>query len=187
MTPESKPSRKQILLDPVSLFSSAYPVGKEKQINTLRALWQELQGLKKKHKDIGLQARSISRKIGAMKRKGGSIDLLKAHMQEQSSRLKAISDKIGKTEKQILEIFDSEQPGEDKDTVNLLLDPVRTYPSLHADYDAVSVSLLDNEQHEWNAYIINSVNITWNANYWSWRWRPTGKTSSAHCLGSDYG
>jgi len=153
MTSESKLRNKQILLDPVALFSSLHPTGKGREINALEELWQRLKTLKKQRKEVELQSRIISGKIGTAKRQGRSIDSLKIDMQKQSSCIREIVDKLGITEKQILDLFDSGKSAESTEVKASCMDSKRIFRSPMKDYSAVSVSLLDKELHEWNSYV----------------------------------
>jgi len=153
MTPESILSKKLILSDPVALFSSQHPTGKQ-DIERLEDHWQQLQSLREQHKEAELQAGIISRNIGAAKRNGQPIDSLKADMKKQGSFIKAIVDNIDNIEKQILTFFDPDKSTENSQKIEPpYKHAVRDYPSSTDDYSAVTISILNDELDEWNTYV----------------------------------
>ena len=95
MSPGLKTHKKQILSDPVAVFSALHPDADEKNIAALATLWQQLQSLKKQRKAAQVQTKSISRRIGEAKRNGEPIVEFKAAMREHSIRLSAINDELG--------------------------------------------------------------------------------------------
>jgi seryl-tRNA synthetase len=74
VSPDLKTRRKQILSDPVAVFSALRPDADENKVAVLTTLWQQLQSLKKQRKATQAQSKRTSRKIGEAKRNGEPID-----------------------------------------------------------------------------------------------------------------
>jgi len=153
MNTETMLSRKQILSDPVALFSVLHPTGREKEVSALQERREQIQDLKTLLKDAKLHAGVISRKIGKEKLKGNTFDSLKAEMQQQSSCISATANKLAKIEKEILDIFGYGKSAENEEVNPNCMDAIRNYPTSQKEFCAVSISLLGNELHEWNKFV----------------------------------
>ena len=81
-------TNKQILNDPVSVFTRLNPDGADEEKAQLELLQQQHVDLRKQQKELQLQSKQISRQIGQAKRENQSIDDLKSTMQRLSQQLK---------------------------------------------------------------------------------------------------
>lgn len=148
-----KSDRKIILSSPVTRFKKLYPFATEQQISALDELRAEYSAQKIHCKSFQNQASAISRQIGEAKRHGKSTGQLVLSMQELTARLKSNEAIITDLENRILGFFESsEEPGSPDDPPDTL--PAgRAYSRKSHDRNEISVSLLNNEQDEWNNYV----------------------------------
>lgn len=152
-SPDTNPSKHAILENAVELYSSLHPDCNQTIISTLEELWQQRRTLKKEYKAVKQQANIISRNIGDAKRTGKPVDDLKADMQQYSKQLKSISEQLENNETRILDFFNTSiNASKSKTDATFIIDERIYDPSLSND-STISISLLDDGQEEWNAYI----------------------------------
>lgn len=151
MTLDLKLQKKQILSDPVAAYSTLYPNANKKKLASLNELQQQHLVLLQQHKEIKTQTRKISRKIGIAKHNGGSIDDLKTNMQEQSTRLRDITDRLSTTKNSILDFFTPGIRHQNPESVPVKIPQGRIY-STPCNQSEISITLLNNDIDEWNAY-----------------------------------
>lgn len=134
-------------------FKNLYPLATERQISALAALQAEYSAQKMQRESVQNQARAISRQIGEAKRQGKPAEQLKLSMQELTAQLKLNDVKISDLENRILGLF---EPGDESDHPDSHLHTLpegRAYSRRNHDKGGISVSLLTNEQDEWNGYV----------------------------------
>ena len=148
-----KSDRKIILSSPVASFKNLYPLATEQQISALDALQAEYSAQKMQHESVQNQARAISRQIGEAKRHGKSTGQLMLSMQELTAQLKLNDVKISDLENRILGLFESGDESGSPDNHPDTLPPDRVYSRRSHEKSGISVSLLNNEQDEWNDYV----------------------------------
>ena len=98
-------SKKQILAEPVSAFTRLNPDALEEQKQDMQALVEQNLELNQQKKDLQLQTRKLSRKIGEAKRNNQDISELKTSMQLLSQELKGYSQQTAEIEGKILDFF----------------------------------------------------------------------------------
>ncbi|MGB7932688.1 MAG: FemAB family XrtA/PEP-CTERM system-associated protein [Gammaproteobacteria bacterium] len=148
-----KPDRKEILSSPVTSFKQLHPLATEKQISSLDGLRAEYSVQKEHYEAVQNQARAISRQIGEAKRRGESTGHLILFMQELTARLKSNDAEISDLENRILGFFESSDESAPRADQPDTLSAARAYSRRIHDRNGISVSLLTNEQHEWNDYV----------------------------------
>ena len=153
MNKDTTSRNKLILSDPIAEYSKLRPNCSGHDIAMLRELHMQRSALIEQCKDTQLQASKVSRQIGELKRKGQSTEDLKMTMQEQSSRLKSISNEIGKTEARILDYFDLRHDALSTGPTPIHTSAVRTSTATDDVVKTVYISLLKDEQNEWNTYV----------------------------------
>lgn len=150
MIQTSKTQKKNILSDPVALFTKVWPDASEDQIATLTKLRRQYVELNKQHKDIQNQCKKISRQIGNAKHEGRPTDNLIQAMQEQSANINNLKNQLNDISDNILSYFNSEN-----DSDNSTKQPPAS-PQDHeqtVSYDQISIALLSDEHDAWNRYI----------------------------------
>ena len=149
----SKISEKQILSDPVWALNKLQPDGDRDKVDKLGKLWQQHQTLKKSHKKTQLQTKILSRKIGNAKQTGQPIQQLMSSMQENSTHLEALKEGLNKTEKQILDFFETGKNEKQTTPLTASFDSRRTHSISRVNTRKISISLLGNQKNEWNTYV----------------------------------
>lgn|GEM_PF-17350 len=148
-----KSHRKEILSDPVAVFTGLYPDAPDHQLTTLNELGLRYFEQKRLHKDAQNLSRKIARKIGEAKRSGNPIDALKAEMQAQSTRLGKLADQLAGTRERILGYFGpADTPGGHGNKA-AAFPAGRAYPADTAPDREATISLLGNELEDWNHYV----------------------------------
>ena len=147
-----KLKRKQVLSDPVAVFSLQYPEADASKKNLINELRVQLQLLKEQGKEIQTKTKILSRQIGAAKKSNQPATELIHSMQIQSSQYKQLGEKISHVEEQILNFFvinDETLPKTKahKTTLN------KRYAASIDHIDKVTVHLLDKEENAWNDYV----------------------------------
>jgi FemAB-related protein (PEP-CTERM system-associated) len=121
----------------------------------LRKVWQQYRTAKSNCKELRDQAKALSRRIGEAKREGIAVDALMTEMQETSAQLRLLTNESSRAEKELLAYFVTSedcdnQAGPDKPS---LLPGVRKYNDPFGALHEVSISQLDGDHADWNAYV----------------------------------
>lgn len=158
MNPKLKSQKKLILSDPVAEFSSRHPGADEKTKSALIELQQQAMALNDQRKKAQIKTKIISRHIGEAKRNNQSIEAFMISMRQQSSQLEHLTEQLCKLENRILKFFKSKNHvlsnNEEPKEITPGGAPVtRHYTASINNTDNITVSLLDNEHNEWNAYV----------------------------------
>ena len=149
-----KISEKQILSDPVWAYTKLQPYNiDQEKVDKLGKLRQQHQTLKKSYKKTQLETKILSSKIGKARQTGQTIQQFMPHMQEKSTHLKALKGGLDRTERQILELFDAGKDEKYKPPFTVSFDFRRTYPTSRVNTSKISISLLDDQENEWNTYV----------------------------------
>ena len=153
MTHDLKLQKKQILSDPLSIFSSQSSDDDTSRKNQLSELWAQLQSIKKQGQVIQDKTKIISRQIGEAKKNNRSIEELMSSMQTFSTEKKQLKQQQDNIESQILSFFSID---EDRSSPDAKAD--KPLSGHHAktsidDIDKITVSQLDDEEDEWNDYV----------------------------------
>ena len=148
-----KIQKKQILADPVAVFSSQHPEADTSKKKKLGELWVKLQALKKQDKGMQVQTKIISRKIGVAKKNNQPIDDLLQTMQTKSAERKQFEVKLENIEKEILDFFVFNDDKALPETKISETSPGRLYATSVVNIDKITVHLLDNEENAWNDYV----------------------------------
>jgi len=152
-----KLSAKQVLSNPILAFTRLHPETNSNVVVILDKLWQRHLSLKKDRKAVKLQTSIISRKIGNAKQNGQPVQALLSSMQEASNHLKSLDEDLHKTERQILAYFNLEK--EDRKpppVVSIPAESIRTYTLSQVDTRTISITLLEHQERDWNAYVDKS-------------------------------
>ena len=152
-----KPDRKKILSAPVTIYKSLYPLAIEQQISALEDLWAEYSAQKMHYEAVQNQARAISRQIGEVKRHGKSPERLMSSMKELTTRLKSNAVNISELENRILDYFESDDESGSRNDHPDPLPAGHVFSRRTHDRYEISVSLLNNEQDEWNDYVAGNA------------------------------
>ena len=153
MSHNVKITGKQILSDPVWAFTKLQPDCDQDKVNKLEKLWQQHQTLKISHKKSQLETNILSREIGKAKQTGQPIEQLKSSMQEKSTHLKALKEGLKKTERQMLDFFATAENEKNTTSLTASLDSRKTHSTSRVNTQKISISLLDNQENEWNTYV----------------------------------
>jgi len=154
MSHSPTPSAKQILSDPVSAFTKLHPDNSSNEIEKLEKLWQQHQALLKSRRETQLQANIISKEIGKAKRAGQPIQQFKSSMLEKSTHIKALNKALNRTERQMLDFFDEGKDDKEPPPITVSFDSRRIYTTSQVNtLKTISVSLLDQQENEWNTYV----------------------------------
>ncbi|MES0328299.1 MAG: FemAB family XrtA/PEP-CTERM system-associated protein [Gammaproteobacteria bacterium] len=148
-----KIQKKQILADPVAVFSSQHPEANTSKKNQLSELWSQLQSLKKQDQEIQTQTKIISRQIGEAKKNNKPADELLQSMQTKSAARKQFEVKRESIKKQILEFFVINDDKALPETKTNKTSSNRRYVTSVDNIDKITVHLLDNEENAWNDYV----------------------------------
>jgi FemAB-related protein (PEP-CTERM system-associated) len=154
MTLEAEPQTKRILADPVAAYSALRPDAEEQKITMLHELQRQYRDLAEEQRKIRETTRGISSRIGAAKRNGEPVDELKQSMQEMSSHLKSINDRLSDTQNRILGFFipcDNERQTTHSESEAIAT--ARHHAATPPAEESCSIALLDDELDEWNAYV----------------------------------
>ena len=144
---------KQMLSDPVWAFTKLQPDCEQDKVDKLEKLRQQHQTLKKSHKKTQLETKILSRKIGKAKQTGQPIQQLKSSMQEKSTHLKALKEALNKTERKMLDFFEAAENEKDTTPLTASFDSRTTHSTSRVNTRKISISLLDNQENEWNTYV----------------------------------
>jgi len=161
----------------VTRFKNRYPLASERQISALAALQAEYSAQKMQRESVQDQARSISRQIGDAKRQGKPAGQLMQSMQELTSQLKLNDAKIADLENRILGLFEPGDESDHPDSHRHTLPAGRAYSRRSHDKGGISVSLLANEQDEWNGYVAGNPAASL---YHRAEWQSLIKTTFGH-------
>ena len=153
VTSISKAQKKKILSNPVAIFSDSCPEATDQHVSALNELWLEYTEQKKQHKEVQNQGRIISRKIGEAKRAGIPLDELMADMREHGNNLAAISKQLTDTGNRILAFFEPADHSEYSEIQSSHSPDGRIYPASEHLRNEVRISLLMNEQEDWDNYV----------------------------------
>ena len=153
MADARKARRKKILSAPIAMFDSLCPDAPDQQVSELNALSMQHKNLDEQYKYTRNQAKIISRQIGEAKHDGGPVDNLKESMREQSTQLAVIAGRLAETENRILSFFESGNEEVPSKAARGEKPAARIYTTAIENIDDISVSLLDDEQDEWNTYV----------------------------------
>lgn len=155
MKPGNKTGKKEILSDPLTLFSSVNPEADEQDIAALKMLWQQYCLANEKGNDIRNRTRALSRRIGEAKRNGKPFDGLMEEMQELSAQLRLMTNESSYVEREILSFFtagdSTERKG--KQSESSPIPGNRMYNAAFGGINEISIRLLDNDHADWNAYV----------------------------------
>lgn len=154
MKHEGKITRKAILSNPLELFAAVNPDADSHEVAVLERLWRQYRETDRLVSDLQTRTRILSRRIGEAKRSGSPVDALMAEMQQTSTQLKQLTAEAGRIERKMTAFFMSGENAEEQ------LDPVmsapaygkRGYGPIPENIEEISVTLLGDEQAEWNAY-----------------------------------
>ena len=152
-TTVAKAQKQHILSDPVTRYSALYADADNDALTALAMLSRQLKSLKPLRKQVREKIRFASARIGEAKRNGNSVPELMLAMQELSRHLTSINDEIAKLENQVLGFFESSKEVALPKARPSEASATRIYRGLTEDISNICVSLLDNEQSEWNAYV----------------------------------
>ncbi len=153
MTGMSTTQKKNILSDPVALFTKTRPDAIEQQLAALNKLRQQYVELKKQHKDKQNQCKKISRQIGGAKREGRPSEKLMQTMQQHSANIKDLKNQLNDISDNILSYFNSENDTDNSTKHLPASPPVRAHNEQTVPYDQISITLLSNEDDAWNRYV----------------------------------
>lgn len=148
-----QPYKKKILLNPVDEYREQYPEASEQVLGELKELHQQYNTIKRLLEEARENANGISGKIGSAKKNGEPIDHLKSLMQEQSIRIREVTEQLDITESRILGRFETTHDSTQEAPSAIDMAPARIYSHIAIDPDTLTVKPLANEQDEWNAYI----------------------------------
>ena len=144
--------KKEILADPVSLFSQRHPQASDQQTATLHTLAQQYSMLDKQHRELKKQTQKISRMIGNARKNGESADEYMTSMRSHSQDLKTLATTLANTGECILGYFEG---ANDSGTTNGKQSAARErlYSIKDTGAPKVTISLEENAGAEWNHYV----------------------------------
>lgn len=152
LTANPQQDRKQILADPDTAYRDRFPQATQAQRDAVHRLHSDYTDLKQQQSEIQELTRKLSRKIGAEKRDGNTINALVADMQAHSAKLKAVTARRQQAETALLEYFadsrpDTQAPPSDATPAGARY-PADVSPEEHPD-----IALFDGDNDAWNAYV----------------------------------
>ncbi|VAW71557.1 FIG070318: hypothetical protein [hydrothermal vent metagenome] len=160
MTTQSNPNnqRKVILKDPVACYNREISDGNPQDLQALKNLCEQYRSEQKQHKLLQEKTRQLSRQIGEAKKMGDSIDQLKKQTQEKSGQAKNIAKQIKTSEENILQYFSAVLNMKTQLDDSTITTPVpelsvHPYPNTDKSIGEITVSLLSNEEPQWNQYV----------------------------------
>lgn len=146
-------NKKKILSDPMALFLSKNPETGDGDREKLSALCEQLELLRSTKKEIEVQTKIISRKIGQAKKNNQSTGDLMQNMQLKTAERKQVDSDLKDVEKNIFDIFNVgvEKITSTAETGNA--DTARRYDASIQDIEVITISRLDSETDQWNDYV----------------------------------
>jgi FemAB-related protein (PEP-CTERM system-associated) len=148
-------TRKDMLSDPLALFSGIYPDADSREAAALEGLWNEYRETDRLVADLRTRTKILSRLIGEAKRENRPVDSLLSEMQETSMQLKSLTALASRIENEMTVFFksgDDDGEGPDQAVLSAPVQVTRAYCAPTANADAISVALMDGEQAAWDAY-----------------------------------
>jgi FemAB-related protein (PEP-CTERM system-associated) len=155
MKPEKKITRKAILSDPLGLLSAINPDAGARDVTALEGLWRQYRESERLVADLRTRTRILSRRIGEAKRNDRPVDVLMVEMQQASTQLKQLEAEASRIEREISDFFATGERIEGQpDAISPApVRGIRPYGPAPGNMDDISISLMDDEQAEWNAYV----------------------------------
>jgi len=153
MTKTHHAHMKQILADPIALFTKFCPTATEEQITTLTKLKQRYVELKNQHSDKQKLCKKTSRQIGQAKRDGQSSDRLIQFMKNLSAEVSELKIQLNDMSDNILKYFESGNNTDTSTKQSRSLPPGRIYTDPSISINHLSIKLLTNEVETWNQYV----------------------------------
>jgi len=164
MTTQFNPNnqRKIILKNPIACYNREISDGNPQNIQALKDLSEQYRSEQKQHKLLQEKTRQLSRQIGEAKKNGNSIEPLKKQTQEKSGQAKNIAKQIKTTEEKILQYFSAllsanTQQADSTETLSIQASSIHLYPNTDKNIGVITVSLLNNEDPQWNQYVDNNT------------------------------
>jgi FemAB-related protein (PEP-CTERM system-associated) len=141
---------KNILADPVTLFTEAFPDATEDHLVALNNLKHRYDSVKGNLKEAQALSKKLSHQIGEMKRSRQPTEQLIQAMQEQGQTIGGLTKQLNHLSESILGYF---EPETKKTSRKPLLPPARVHTESITDDEQVSIVELTDEIDDWNTYV----------------------------------
>ena len=177
---EQKKYRRTILSAPTSLLDSN--TGEDK-IATVNTLHESYLSQRKRHKQLQLEVKNISREIGAAKLEQRPFDTLINKMKTKGQQLSGVSDDLKQAEQQLLSFFKLQTVTQQHDptddtSIETLAAPARSKKGATTSTDpAISIEFLDRDEAGWNQYVDTNTAASI---YHRMEWRDIIKNNFGH-------
>lgn len=148
-------NKKNIIKDPITIFTNVYGISSTNKKIQLEQLWLQYKKLKLQHTDYHIRGKKLSREIGVARSDNQNIDTLIISMQNISQRLKQLSQQLTELENNILSYFDINdfQSETNNAATTGLENASRHHISNVMDINEISVKQLTDKHTEWNDYV----------------------------------
>jgi serine/alanine adding enzyme len=175
MNTNQKVQKKSILSNPALEYARLHPNQPSKNSELIRELEHKYQLTKQQHIEILDKTREISGKIGEAKQANQPFAELIEAMQKLTIQADVTKDNLHGIEKEILSFFELTLKNDNPAPIHF--QNTRHYPISNIGCEEFTISLLTNEQKEWDQYVANN-NAT--SIYHHTRWREVIHTCFRH-------
>jgi FemAB-related protein (PEP-CTERM system-associated) len=153
MNRDRKSERNRILSDPVAALAASKPDASREETETLARLQQQRRILQAQHRNARIEANVISRNIGIKKRNNEPVDQLIADVQEHSTRIRSIKEKLDNMENRILDFFRLSDSASEAAALPTGISSIGENRASLDEISPLSVTRYSETAAEWNNYV----------------------------------